>query len=122
MITYTKSFVIKSVLDFRIEYEIKSLSFPKYCEHFTAILSTKYLFNNTSSMLNKELLSLNIMKINLKKSIIPREMKCSVLHSQFYFNSDNWYFVKSPLREDPSYTRNSASHGKTNQQNPEQAS
>lgn len=39
-------------------------------------------------------------------------MKCSVLHSQFYFSSDNWYFVKSPLHEDPSCTRNSASHEK----------
>lgn len=78
MITYTKSFVIKPVLDFRIEYEIKSLSFHKYCEHFTAILSTKYLFNNTSSMLNKEVLSLNIMENNLKEKHNPKrdEMQC----------------------------------------------
>lgn len=78
MISYTKSFIIKAILEFRIKYEIKSLSFPKYCEHFTAILSMKYLFNNTSSVLNEQVLSLNIMKIILKEKHNPKgdEMQC----------------------------------------------
>ena len=64
---YIKSFVIKSTFDFRIEYEIKSLRFPKFCEHFTATLSMNYLFNNMPLMLNKQVLSLSITKIILKE-------------------------------------------------------